>query len=90
MRLAHGLMETRRQTIPPGRVQAVQFKQSLLWRGRDWWEIVANVAGYQDDQQAVSTLMPVGTRGEALTALWSVLPNLGDADPAGTVSYNFV
>ncbi len=86
VRLAHGLMETRRQTIPPGRVQAVQFKQSLLWRGRDWWEIVANVAGYQDDQQAVSTLMPVGTRGEALTALWSVLPNLGDADPAGTVS----
>ncbi|GMA35161.1 hypothetical protein GCM10025876_13650 [Demequina litorisediminis] len=45
-----------------------------------------NVAGYQEDQEAVSTLLPVGTRQEALTALWLVLPDLGDPDPAGTVS----
>ncbi|MFV0287607.1 MAG: PH domain-containing protein, partial [Demequina sp.] len=39
-----------------------------------------------EDQEAVSTLLPVGTRQEALTALWLVLPDLGDPDPAGTVS----
>ncbi|WP_291383003.1 PH domain-containing protein [Demequina sp.] len=86
VRIAHGLLETRKQTVPPGRVQAVHFKQSLLWRRRDWWEIVVNVAGYQDNQQAVSTLLPVGTREDALAALWSVLPDLGDPDPQGTVS----
>jgi putative membrane protein len=86
VRIAHGLLETRKQTVPPGRVQAVHFKQSLLWRNRDWWQIVVNVAGYQDNQQAVSTLLPVGTREDALAALWSVLPDLGDPDPEGTVS----
>lgn len=86
IRLRHGMLETRRQTVPPGRVQAVQFEQSLLWRKKDWWRVTINVAGYQDDQQAVSTLLPVGTRQDALTALWLVLPDLGDPDPAGTVS----
>lgn len=85
VRIAHGLLETTRQTVPPGRVQAVHFSQSLLWRKRDWWQVVINVAGYQDNQQAVSTLMPVGTTQEALTALWAVLPDLGDPDAPGTV-----
>lgn len=86
IRLRHGLLETRRQTVPPGRVQAVQFTQSLLWRRQDWWRVTINVAGYQEEQENVSTLLPVGSRQDALTALWLVLPDLGDPDPAGTVS----
>lgn len=86
IRLKHGLMETRRQTVPPGRVQAVHLKQSLLWRSKDWWKISINVAGYQDETAEVSTLLPVGSRQDALTALWLVLPDLGDPDPAGTIS----
>ncbi|PKQ26940.1 MAG: hypothetical protein CVT64_00355 [Actinobacteria bacterium HGW-Actinobacteria-4] len=86
IRLRHGLLETRRQTVPPGRVQAVHLKQSLLWRRKDWWRITINVAGYQDETAAVSTLLPVGTRQDALTALWLVLPDMGDPDPASTIS----
>ncbi len=86
IRLRHGALETRRQTVPPGRVQAVRFHQGLLWRRKDWWRVTINVAGYQENQEAVSTLLPVGTRQDALTALWLVLPDLGDPDPAGTVS----
>lgn len=86
IRLSHGLLETRRQTVPPGRVQALNIKQSLLWRRFDWWKITINVAGYQDQREAVSTLLPVGPRKQALDALWLVLPDLGDPDPAGTVS----
>lgn len=87
VRLRHGLLETRRQTVPPGRVQAVRLRQTLLWRRKDWWRLTVNVAGYQVDQTAsVSTLLPVGTRADALTALWLVLPDLGDPDPSGTVS----
>lgn len=86
IRLSHGALETRRQTVPPGRVQAVRFHQSVWWRGKDWWRVTINVAGYDDDEEAVSTLLPVGTRHDALTALWLVLPDLGDPDPAGTIS----
>ncbi len=86
IRLKHGLLDTRRQTVPPGRVQALRLRQSLLWRKYDWWRVTINVAGYQDDQAAVSTLLPVGPRRDALYALWLVLPDLGDPDPAGTIS----
>jgi len=86
IRLQHGLLDTRRQTVPPGRVQAVRLRQPLPWRHFDWWDITINVAGYQDDEKADTTLLPVGPRRDALYALWLVLPDLGDPDPAGTVS----
>jgi putative membrane protein len=86
IRLQHGLLDTRHQTVPPGRVQAVQLRQPLPWRRFDWWRITINVAGYQDEQQADTTLLPVGPRRDALYALWLVLPDLGDPDPAGKVS----
>ena len=86
IRLRHGMLDTRRQTVPPGRVQAIRLRQHLLWRRGDWWRVSINVAGYQDNQTAVSTLLPVGTRQEALEAVWLVLPDLGDPDPEGTFS----
>jgi putative membrane protein len=84
LRLRHGLTESRAQTVPPGRVQAVRLIQPLLWRGRDWWRVEINVAGYgteTDNGQAENVLLPVGTRDDALLALWLVLPDLGTADP---------
>ena len=84
IRLRHGLLETRSQTIPPGRVQAIRLSQGLLWRKADWWRVEVNVAGYADasDGKAAGTvLLPVGSREEALSALWLVLPDLGVDDP---------
>jgi putative membrane protein len=82
IRLRHGLLETRAQTIPPGRVQAVSFTQGLWWRGPDWWRVQVNVAGYGlSGNETQNVLLPVGTRDEALTALWLVLPDLGADDP---------
>ena len=82
IRLRHGLLETRAQTVPPGRVQAVELTQPLLWRGPDWWRVQINVAGYgAQDGSTESVLMPVGDRDEALRALWLVLPDLDAADP---------
>ncbi|MDN4484213.1 PH domain-containing protein [Demequina lignilytica] len=85
LRLRHGLTETRRQTVPPGRVQAIRLYQPVFWRAKDWWRISINVAGYGDEQESVSILHPVATRQEALTAVWLILPDLGDPDPAGTL-----
>lgn len=82
IRLRRGLLETRTQTVPPGRVQAVRLTQPLLWRGPDWWRVQVNVAGYgQTDGGTETVLLPVGDRDEALATLWLVLPDLGAGDP---------
>ncbi len=84
LRLKHGLLETRAQTVPPGRVQAVQLTQGLLWRRKDWWKVQVNVAGYgvgTAGQEKETVLLPVATRAEAFRVLSVVLPDLGHADP---------
>jgi putative membrane protein len=84
LRLHHGLLQTTAQTVPPGRVQAVRLAQPLLWRGKDWWRVEVNVAGYSGGQPeggqrgaSDNLLLPVGTREEALAVLSLVLPDLG-------------
>ena len=85
LRLRHGLLEHRTQTVPPGRVQAVRMSQPLLWRGSDWWRVQVNVAGYghhSDNREFTETvLLPVGHRGEAMAVVAFVLPDLGVAPP---------
>jgi len=89
IRLRHGLTEARAQTVPPGRVQALSITQGPLWRGRDWWRVDMNVAGYSgssdSDHATANVLLPVGTRDEAVLALWLVLPDLGAPDPRAVV-----
>jgi putative membrane protein len=85
LRLRHGLLEHRTQTVPPGRVQAVRMSQPLPWRGTDWWRVQVNVAGYghgADRRQSTETvLLPVGTRDEAMAVVAFVLPDLGVSAP---------
>jgi putative membrane protein len=86
IRVRHGLLETRAKTIPPGRVQAVRLRQSILWRKLGWWRVDVNVAGQAVEANGnsvsmESVLLPVGTTVEALDALWLVLPDLGVAQP---------
>lgn len=85
LRLRHGLLETRTQTVPPGRVQAVQLRQPLLWRARGWWLVRVNVAGYGvgggGPGNESTVLMPAATRDEAYLLLAQVLPDLGTRHP---------
>jgi putative membrane protein len=90
LRLRHGLLEQRTQTVPPGRVQAVRLSQPLLWRPGGWWRVHANVAGYGHrgrEHVEAGLLLPVGTRDEAVAVLAFVLPDLGvtDAEHPGPV-----
>ncbi len=82
LRLRHGLLEHRAQTVPPGRVQAVEVCQPLLWRRPGWWRIRVNVAGYGagTSQITENVLLPVGTLREAMDVLALVLPDLGVED----------
>lgn len=87
IRLRHGLTESRAQTVPPGRVQAIRISQGLWWRRPDWWRVEMNVAGYSPsgEQQRDTVLHPVATRDEVRTALWLVLHDLGVDDPVAVV-----
>jgi putative membrane protein len=81
LRLRHGLFETRAQTVPPGRVQAVRIVQPLLWRLFGWVRVDANIAGYaghraDEGHQHNSVLMPVGSRTQALLVVSRVLPGV--------------
>jgi putative membrane protein len=75
VRLRHGLMETRMQTVPPGRAQAVRVVEPLLWRGFGWARLDVTVAGYVGGRQALSsTLLPVAPREVAIGLVGMVFP----------------
>jgi putative membrane protein len=83
-RIRKGLLDTRAQTVPPGRIQGVALRQPLLWRIRGWVRVDLNVAGYAGSSNAgqTSTLLPVATYPEAIWVLREVLPG---ADPANVL-----
>ncbi len=85
LRVRRGLLETRAQTVPPGRVQAVRIVEPWLWRSQGWCRIEVDVAGYVGQgQEAASVLCPVAPRAEALRLLARVLPGVDvDAVAAG-------
>ena len=65
LRLRHGLLDTRSQTIPAGRVQAVRIREPLLWRKAGWVRVEVDVAGYSggaEQQTATGALLPVAPR----------------------------
>ena len=85
LRLRSGLVDTRAQTVPPGRVQAVQVVEPWLWRRRGWARLWVNVAGHAggEDQSSSSILLPVGTREEVHRVLDLVLPPADGTPPDG-------
>jgi putative membrane protein len=66
LRLRHGLLDTRSQTIPAGRVQTVRMLEPLLWRPFGWVRVEVDVAGYAgrrgEEQSATNALLPVAPR----------------------------
>lgn len=76
LRLRHGLLERRTQSIPRGRVQAVRVHQPPLWRLTGWWRMEVNVAGYgSEGESGTSTrVVPVCSRAQVDELLALVLP----------------
>ena len=65
LRLRHGLLDTRTQTIPAGRIQVVRVVEPLLWRRQGWVRVEVDVAGYSggsEEQSATGALLPVAPR----------------------------
>ena len=79
LRLRYGLLNTRSQTVPPGRVQAVRISRPILWKRKGWVRLQVNVAGYaggSDDSSTGTMLLPVAPVELAFALLQRVLPGV--------------
>jgi putative membrane protein len=64
---------------PPGRVQAIEISEPLLWRSRGWVRVSLNVAGLasgQEDGQVSQVLLPVAPKEVASRIIHRVLPGV--------------
>lgn len=83
VRITYGLLTTVTETLPPGRIFAVEVSQSLLWRPFGWWTIKINrMSGKSAAQQSsgsgqqFNVVLPVGKRADVERVLALVLPDL--------------
>lgn len=91
LRLRSGLLSTRAETVPTGRVQAVRWISPVLWRFFDWHRLEIDVArqrlsagGESETGQLTSALLPVGSRADADRLLARVFPGTTVAPPPGS------
>jgi putative membrane protein len=81
LRLRHGLLDTRSQTVPLSRVQAIGVTWPLLWRPKHWLRCRIDVAGYgrpgrRDEGGPTNRLLPVGDLATARLVVGEVLPGV--------------
>lgn len=80
LRLRFGLARTETRTVPPGRVQAIEFVEPWLWRRWGWMRLRVTIAGVGGDDgnsgNRETLLMPVATRDIALTVVHRLMPGL--------------
>ncbi|MFC0582364.1 PH domain-containing protein [Micrococcoides hystricis] len=85
LRLRSGLSSTTDQTLPPGRIQAVELNQSWVHRIFDRYEIKVNVAGFSAGDQTSATgtvqretVLPAGTWQDVERVIPLLLPDVAD------------
>lgn len=81
LRLTYGLLRTESRTVPPGRVQAIDFVEPFLWRGPGWTRVRVTIAGVgaettSSNNQQETLLLPVATFADAQDIVSRVLPEL--------------
>lgn len=78
LRLRYGLTKTQARTVPPGRVQAIEFVEPLLWRRWGWVRVRINIAGVGrsdgNGSKEETLLIPVASRTVADGLVARVLP----------------
>jgi putative membrane protein len=89
VRIGYGLLSTRNETVPPGRIHSVAVSQSIFWRPADWWTIRINRASRQSSSdgqnaQQSTVVLPVGSRDDVFRVLELLLPGLAAGDSAET------
>ncbi|PPI42222.1 MULTISPECIES: PH domain-containing protein [unclassified Rathayibacter] len=78
VRVGYGVLSTSSDTIPPGRIHAVEITQPLLWRPFGWWQVRIDRAGHAASRGANgepnTTILPVGDLAAVERVLALLLP----------------
>lgn len=82
VRTGSGLTATATESVPFGRIHAVEARQPLLWRPLGWWKMRITTAGHsvaQGGQNSTqNVVLPVGVEADVLRVFETLLPGLGD------------
>lgn len=76
LRLRFGMTKTQTRTVPPGRIQAIEIVEPLLWRRMGWVRLRVNIAGVADDPKEETLLAPVASLKGAEALIARVLPGV--------------
>lgn len=83
LKIRKGFTNATTQSVPTGRIQALEIKQPFLWKKLGWYTVTMNVAGYgieiQDDKVHRSNLMLVATEEDLNRVLPMVIAERWDA-----------
>ncbi|HEY0260880.1 MAG TPA: PH domain-containing protein [Lacisediminihabitans sp.] len=94
IRVGFGLLSTSNETLPPGRIHSVEVSQPLTWRPAGWWQIRVNRAshtsGRGSENQANTTILPVGNLLEVIRVLELMLPDLIGQRAGGLIESGLV
>lgn len=84
VRITFGLFTTVTEILPPGRIHAVEVRQSLLWRPFGWWSITVTRLSGRSSTDTTSdqfaSVLPVGTRADVERVLRLLLPALPEQE----------
>lgn len=93
VRTGGGLTATATETIPFGRIHAVEARQPLLWRPFGWWRVRITIAGYSAAQAgqngSQNVVLPVGPEADVLRVFDTLLPGVGSGTDAVEVGEAF-
>ncbi|WP_258060760.1 PH domain-containing protein [Rathayibacter rathayi] len=82
VRIGYGVLSTSSDTIPPGRIHAVEITQPLLWRPFGWWQVRIDRAGHAASRGANgepnTTILPVGDLAAVERVLGLLLPGTSE------------
>lgn len=86
VRTGAGLTSTMTETIPFGRIHAVEARQPLFWRPLGWWKVRITTAGHSVAQggqnSSQNVVLPVGLESDVLRVLDTLLPGIGMEEAA--------
>lgn len=78
VRVGAGLTSTVTDSIPFGRIHAIEARQPLFWRPFGWWRVRVTVAGHsvmQGGQSAIqNVVLPVGPEHDVIRVIEALVP----------------
>lgn len=84
VRTGSGLTSTITESIPFGRIHAVQASQPFLWRPFGWWQVRVTTAGHSvgsaGQNATQNVVLPAGHEDDVLTVIETLMPTAAGAE----------